>query len=232
MLGMRATMTTERHHLSSLSTPAGLEFECQVERLVAGGVPWTAGQTDEQFRALVAPLAERAAALPWDDAHLRERPPARIPFVLVVTPELLPAGRAARLIERRGRSAIVTMLSDDDLDAFGPIEQVALPPGGAYLLVDVDTGAATRNDPPDRALPLILAEGRSPLTIEEGLALVTHHPEAVATNAGFSLLGSRRGDRRVTAMWISRGSPKLGWCFAGVPHTWLGSASCAARIGL
>lgn len=225
-------MHAQTTDLSSLSSPAALEFECQVETLVAGGVPWTAGLTDEQFRALLAPLAERAAALPWDDAHRAERPLTRIPFALVVAPELLPAGRAARLIERRGRSAVVTMLSDDDLDAFAPIEQVEPPPGAAYLLVDVDTGAATRNDPPDRALPIIAAQGRSPLTLEEGIALVAHHPEAVATNAGFSLLGSRRGDRRVTAMWISRGSPKLGWCFAGVPHTWLGSASCAARIGL
>lgn len=225
-------MHAQTTDLSSLSSPAALEFECQVETLVAGGVPWTAGLTDEQFRALVAPLAEQAAALPWDDAHLTRQPPERLPFALVVSPELLPAGRAARLIERRGRRAIVTMLSDDDLDAFAPIEQVALPPGAAYLLVDVDTGHATRDDPPDRALPIITTQGRSPLTLEEGVAVAIHHPEAVATNAGFSLLGSRRGDRRVTAMWISRGSPKLGWCFAGVPHTWLGSASCARRIGL
>ena len=41
------------------------------------------------------------------------------------------------------------------------------------------------------------------LTIEEGIALVTHYPEAAARNAGFSLLGSRCGDRRVPALWIS-----------------------------
>jgi hypothetical protein len=35
----------------------------------------------------------------------------------------------------------------------------------------------------------------------------------------------------VTAIWISKGAPKLGWCWAGNPHTWLGSASCAKRIG-
>jgi NhaA family Na+:H+ antiporter len=44
-----------------------------------------------------------------------------------------------------------------------------------------------------------------------------------------SLLGSRAGDRRVPALWLRRGHPKLGWCWAGNPHTWLGSASCGGR---
>lgn len=41
----------------------------------------------------------------------------------------------------------------------------------------------------DDALVLIEARRRSPLTIDEGIALVTHYPEAVAKNGGFSLLG-------------------------------------------
>ena len=67
---------------------------------------------------------------------------------------------------------------------------------------------------------------------EEGVALVTHHPEILRNSNCFSLLGSRRGDRRVTALWISKGKPRLGWCWAGNPHTWLGSASCGSRVGL
>lgn len=224
-------MLAETTHL--IDSPAA-EFERQTETLLAKGYAWTAGLTDEQFRALVAPLAAHVAALPAPPALPAadgEAPPP-IPFVLVVDRTLVAPMRAAEQIERRGRRAIVTMLSAEDLDAFAPIETVAPPAGGAYLLLDVDLGWATRNDPPDRALPKLREQGRSPLTLEEGIALVTHQPEAVATNAGFSLLGSRRGDRRVTAMWISRGSPKLGWCFAGAPHTWLGSASCGGRVGL
>ena len=33
----------------------------------------------------------------------------------------------------------------------------------------------------------------------------------------------------VPAIWISNRAPKLGWCWAGNPHTWLGSASCSDR---
>ena len=42
------------------------------------------------------------------------------------------------------------------------------------------------------------------------------------------LSGSRRGDRRVPAMWISARAPKLGWCWDGNPHDWLGVASAGS----
>jgi hypothetical protein len=116
-----------------------------------------------------------------------------------------------------------------DLARFVPIAGID-PPDGDYTLIDVDTGFASRNMTPDAALAQIEAEGRSPLTVEEGLALLRQVPGSVAVNAGFSLAGSRCGDRRVMALWISRGKPKLGWCWAGNPHTWLGTASCAGRI--
>jgi hypothetical protein len=100
-----------------------------------------------------------------------------------------------------------------------------------YLAVDIDTGKGTLNITPDEAMKIIKKENRSPLTIDEGIALITHHAEILKKNNSFSLLGSRCGDRRVPALWISGGKPKLGWCWAGNPHTWLGSASCGNRVG-
>jgi hypothetical protein len=95
-----------------------------------------------------------------------------------------------------------------------------------------DTGAETLNVTPEEALPAIEAAGRSPLTIDEGIAIVTQFPDLLREQNCFSLLGSRCGDRRVTALWVKRGGrPRLGWCYAGAPHTWLGSASCAGRLG-
>jgi len=126
-----------------------------------------------------------------------------------------------------GKQGFTTM-EPDDLALFAPIEGVDVPPGD-YVLEDVDTGSDTLNVTPDDSLPLIAAEGRSPLTLDEGLALVAQFPEVLRTHNAFSLLGSRCGDRRVTAIWVSKGAPRLGWCWAGNPHTWLGSASCARR---
>jgi hypothetical protein len=94
----------------------------------------------------------------------------------------------------------------------------------------IDTGSETLNVAPGAALTLIRAKGRSPQTIEEGIAMLTHHPDVLRSKNAFSLLWSRRGDKRFPALWTSKGSPRVGWCWAGNPHTWLGSASCAARL--
>lgn len=187
-------------------------------------------------RALKQAVRERAARTGEKYSAARravveEGPPARISSVLVPAREALSAGDAIRRVEREGKRAL-SMLDDEELARFVPIEGLDLPEGPAYRLLDVDTGHELRNVTPDDALVAIRAAGRSPLTIEEGIAVVIHHPDTIARNDGWSLLGSRCGDRRVGALWISKGAPKLGWCWAGNPHTWLGSASCAGRAGL
>lgn len=210
--------------LSTGADPRVAEFRRQVDRLVERAYPELAGLSHSAFRERLEPLEDALGQLAPAD-------PGRIRFVVVVRSELVPAARAIEWVERDGQGGVSAM-DDDDLAEFAPIESVGLPDGDAYLMADVDTGAATRNVKPEAALEMLEAEGRSPLTVDEGIALVTHHPEVVARNTGFSLLGSRCGDRRVTAIWISKGRPKLRWCWAGNPHTWLGSASCAARVGL
>jgi hypothetical protein len=63
--------------------------------------------------------------------------------------------------------------------------------------------------------------------------LVTQFPGILVKNHCFMLSGSRRtalpGDRRVPALWISERAPKLGWCWDGNPHDWLGVASAGRR---
>lgn len=105
-----------------------------------------------------------------------------------------------------------------------------MPDAPAYRLVGFDPGAEYFDVPPDDAPSQILARGRSPLTIEEGIAVLLQQPDVLRTANAFSLLGSRRRDRRVPALWTSDGRPRLGWCWAGAPHSWLGSASRAERV--
>lgn len=59
---------------------------------------------------------------------------------------------------------------------------------------------------------------------------MTHRPHLLARNHCFLLAGSRRGDRRVPGLWISAQAPKLGWCWEGNPHDWLGVASTRSRL--
>jgi hypothetical protein len=154
----------------------------------------------------------------------------RVPFVIVVTSELVAADRAMPLVQPGGKSGFTTMPADD-LKRFTAIDRVSLPDRSAYLVTDLDTGADTLGVVPDEAIGTITRPQRSPRTIDEGIALITHYPDVLTKKNSFSLLGSRCGDRRVPALWVSQGRPRLGWCWAGAPHTWLGSASCATRLG-
>jgi hypothetical protein len=131
---------------------------------------------------------------------------------------------------RDGKKVVLGHLEPDDLDGFAPIAAVELPDAPAYVAVDVDLGTDSRGVTPEQALRDILAAGRSPLTLDEGIAVVLQQPDVIATNWGFSMAGSRRGDQRVPAFWISDGRPKLGWCWDRNPHSWLGTASCARRV--
>lgn len=117
---------------------------------------------------------------------------------------------------------------------FQPIDDIRLPADELYLLVDVDTGASQLNVTPEASLASIRARGRTPLTLEEGVMLAFLFPiltDKQRYNA-IQMPGSRRaGDQRVPSLWVSKGAPRLGWCWDRNPHTWLASASAAARIG-
>jgi hypothetical protein len=186
------------------------------------------------FDEQLAVLSERG--LLGDDWGFREGLESARPAepqersLLAWSRDLLPVADAAARIERQGKPVVLGQLEPADLETFLPIEAVDLPDAPAYLAIDVDLGAGSRNVRPEDALKEILAAGRSPLTIDEGIALMLQQPEVIAPNWGFSLAGSRRGDQRVPALWISEGRPKLGWCWDRNPHTWLGTASCAERF--
>ena len=147
-----------------------------------------------------------------------------------VDPALDPL-EALAAIELDGKSGY-TDLGAADLESFKPIAEAEVP-AQPYLLAGFDPGREFLNVTPEAALPAILAAGRSPLTIAEGMAILLADPEVLRERNCFSLLGSRCGDRRVPALWIKGdGRPRLGWCWQGAPHTWLGSASCEGRVAI
>ena len=99
-----------------------------------------------------------------------------------------------------------------------------------YVALAVERGDEYRDVAPRDALPVIASRHRSPLTIDEGISLAAVAPHLLVKNHCFMLAGSTRGDKRVPALWIAEKAPKLGWCFDGVPHSWLGVASAGNRI--
>jgi hypothetical protein len=207
------------------------EFDRQVANLLRLGYPALTGMSENRFRELLAPLREEVVTRSGP-APVEGPAPGTARFLLVVSTDLLPAEQALPLTTLAGRTRPGFAAFDpDDLARFRAAEPVAslVPDRPAYLVTGVERGEEFCNVTPDKAEPAIAERGRSPLTIAEGVALITHYPGALEKNKCFSLAGSRCGDRRVPALWISNGAPKLGWCWAGNPHLWLGTASCAAR---
>jgi len=201
----------------------------QADRLIALGVHAIAGLTP-------AELCDAAvAAGPREDA------------LLVVHPDRAPASRLAGLVEREGKRGFV-VADMTDLDDFAPIEQATPPTAAVYLVDALERGDEMADWSPDEALPAITGRGRSPLTVAEGLHWLLQQPDALQRNRCFMTIGSRlrkadgRLDTRTPALWLSngtgrdgrerRGAPKVGWCWAGNRHTWLGFASAAGRTQL
>jgi uncharacterized protein DUF5701 len=201
----------------------------QADRLVALGLHELAGLTP-------AELCDAAASAGQGDGAL-----------LVLHPDLAPASRLAGLVEREGRRGFV-VVDMTDVDAFAPIEGVSLPDGPLALVQGLERGDELANWSPDEALPAITGRGRSPLTLTEGLHWLLQQPAALERNRCFMTIGSRlrrpdgRLDARTPALWLSngtgrdgkahRGAPKVGWCWAGNRHTWLGFASASGRTAL
>jgi hypothetical protein len=198
------------------------ELDRQIQNLHDLGYPALAGIGADDLDDLLRPLRDR---LPPGGAA----DDGRIPFLLVVKDSLVPTVDAVARWRVGGKAGWTDM--DAELAGFAPIDGVEVPGGPAYLLVDVDTGRDTLGVRPDDALPKLRAAGRTPLTIDEGVALVTQFPDVFTTHNAFQALGSRAQNKRVPSFWVSKGAPRLGWCWAGNPHTWLGAASAAGRQG-
>lgn len=129
-----------------------------------------------------------------------------------------------------------------DVDLFAPTVDV---PAAPYAALALDRGDAFRDRSPAESVPEVLAASRSPLTLAEGLHWVLQDPGVLQRNACFMTPGSRLRradgsyDARTPALWISNGTGrdgrerrdavKLGWCWWGNRHTWLGIASCGER---
>jgi hypothetical protein len=167
--------------------------------------------------------------------------------LLVVHQDLAPASTLAPQLRLNGKAGFV-VADMTDVDEFAPISSVTLPDAPRYVLRDIDRGDAMANWSPDEALRAIEDSGRTPLTLTEGLQWLLQYPDVLERNHCFMTIGSRLRkpngslDARTPAVWISNGTgrdgaanrnaPKVGWCWAGNRHTWLGFASAAGRFSI
>ncbi len=205
-----------------------LLLDLQVDAFVAAGLPALAGLPEPDFRRLFGPLREPASAL----SQTADAAAGRLPYVAVIADSLIdPALRvpALRLADSDREGILDRNHGEEGLTPYRARPGLPVPASPVYLLADVERGDEFRDVAPREALAAIESRARTPLTIAEGLSIVATHPQMLVKNHCFMLGGSTRGDKRVPALWISGKAPKLGWCFQGVPHSWLGVASAQAR---
>jgi hypothetical protein len=201
----------------------------QAERLIELGVHEIAGLPAAELRAFAA-TAEATA--PGDGP------------LLAVHPDRAPVSALAPLLRRDGKQGFV-VTDMPDVDLFSPLETVVLPDAPLYLISGLDRGDGMANWSPKEALPALTAQTRTPLILTEGIHWVVQQPDVLERNHCFMTVGSRLRkatgalDARTPAIWISNGTgrdgserrnaPKVGWCWAGNRHTWLGFASATRR---
>ncbi|WP_299535725.1 DUF5701 family protein [uncultured Streptomyces sp.] len=202
----------------------------QAERLIGLGVHEIAGLSAAELRGAAREAGATAPA----------------GALLALHPDRAPASVLAPLLRHRDKPGFV--VSDmTDVDLFAPLALVEPPEGPVYLLTGPDRGDRLADWSPDEVLPHLAAHGRTPFTLTEGIHWVLQRPAVLERNHCFMTIGSRLRkangalDARTPAIWISNGTgrdgrerrdaPKVGWCWAGNRHTWLGFASAEARTG-
>ncbi|MFG3241576.1 DUF5701 family protein [Streptomyces sp. NPDC048157] len=211
-------MPTATHILPSITD--------QAERLIQLGVHEIGGLGPAELRSFAAGTRARAG-------------------LLVVSPDRVPASALAPRLRHQGKPGFV-VVDMPDIDQFSPIGAMAVPDAPVYVVEGLDRGDHMANWSPDEALPAIAEEGRTPLLLAEGIHWVLQRPETLERGRCFMTIGSRLRkdngtlDARTPALWISNGTgrdgrenrnaPKVGWCWAGNRHTWLGFASATGRI--
>jgi hypothetical protein len=192
-----------------------------------------------QAERLIALGVHELAGVPA--SRLRDLPGARDDDLLVL--RVAPAALAP-LVRHRDKPGFV-VADMTDVDDFGPIAEISVPGDAVYVVRDPHRHDEMLNWTPAEALPAILDKGRTPLTLGEGLHWLLQSPEVLERGRCFMTIGSRLHrpdgslDTRTPAIWISNGTgrdgsgnrnaPKIGWCWAGNRHTWLGYASADTR---
>lgn len=197
------------------------EFNRQIDNLSKKGFPKLTGMDEKKFMGIFEPLKEQIKEL-----SSREFQEGRIPFVVVPREKLLSLEKKIPLMELEGKKGFTTL----DLSELKTAEGVEIPESLAYLVIDVENGKVMLGKSADEAVKQIKKEGRSPLTAEEGVAIITQYPEILKDHY-MDLCGSRHGGDEVADLWLNEGKPELYWSWASNSHAKWGSASCGSRVG-
>ena len=207
-----------------LSQPTEAEklFDAQVGKLLALRVPHgiCIRLTYGHFLAKVQPLRKLVKNI-----DCSKRTKERIPFLIVLPNSFFPIPRQLARLKIDDvecgvdfRSKYLTPLLDGAIPKF------------PYLIFDVDMGISIQGKPINECNEIVQRNGRSCLTLEEGIALLTHFPSILRNGNKLVCAGHALGERCVTGFMHS---PKTGLVLTGFSKTnacqALSFTSCAGR---
>ena len=200
------------------------DFDSQVDRLRNLGFFDCDDQKKQQIVVELASLKNKLKELLI--RKVRSQRKNFSPIVIVPTEHWMSLVKKIPLMEVGGKKGFTTL----NLSELKTADGVKIPESLAYLVVDVENGKAMLGRIPDEAVKQFKKEGRSPLTAEEGVAIILQHPEILKDHY-MGLPGSRHGVGEVADLWLDGGKPRLSWDWADGSCAKWGSASCGSRVG-
>lgn len=103
----------------------------------------------------------------------------RIPILVVVPHAIVPLSyQLQRIRERINDLQLAHIIQPEWFENARGVST----PDKPYLLLDVETGYAMKNTPPKKCVQSFSDEGRFALTIDEGIALISHFPEVLESH--------------------------------------------------
>lgn len=158
---------------------------------------------------------------------IRSSENGHIPFLIVIPKHVVSIQSQLIRIKVGSRSCPPLSRMMIDFNSFKNAEGI-ITPDVPYLIFDIDDGASMLGVSSDNYKEILGKQNRQALTVEEGIALVTHYPEVLQDHA-IDMLGSSHVEADIPVLWLNDGWPYLS---CRMNHAILngGAASCGGRI--
>lgn len=167
-------------------------FDKQVRRLLDKDYPEAASMEIDIFLSYLTPLREKILKIGKVEDHF-------IPFLIVIPERFVSILKQLSLATINGKvgSNFSTLRLDTLHNVYGMGTSK-----GPYLIFDIDNGTQSCGASAEKCYEKFKDRGRRGLTVEEGIALVTHYSETLKHHA-VCLIESRLDSHRVPSLWLN-----------------------------
>jgi len=195
-------------------------FEAQSARLLKQGYPRALKIDEQQFKQKLEALWIELTSKIIDFQFEHK---GTIPLLIVVGQKALPCPEQIELLGGH------TNLEFEKIETTKPIDSPF------YLTLDVEDGTKTIAKSPEESLRRFEKEGRSALTLEESIALLTHYPSVLKNHYLISAASLYlKENEREPLLWLldDDDKPELHYAWFDIAHGHYGTASSATRFGI